>query len=376
MINIGLFYEDIPNRNPSEKIFTDIFFENFNTKIFNASKIKNKKYLENYLQLNDIYILHFYSFLYHDKFAPKKIDIKYFPENFKKIILAHKKILPLLLETKKPIIIMFVRSDWYSHGQNFWENIPENAYLFGGFKKGYLNTNASDEFIFKKFGSNIELGNEFIEDYKILPFHHVVDKNELKFCNKFNQKKYDIAILGVLYKRRKYLYEILKNKKNIKLYDQWLLLKLRKIFNSFDKKKYKFNHKILSYLFKKAICNSKISYTDGSELDMFVRKFIEIPALKSLLYCDPFKNMKDYGFIENIHYIKVDQKNIEEQIYYLLKDSDKIQKITYNGYNLILKNFSKNAYKKNIEKVFGLISQDKFKEAFWNNGKLHILEKK
>ncbi|WP_456382684.1 glycosyltransferase family protein [Hydrogenimonas sp.] len=371
-MKIGLLYEDIPNRNPSEKIFTDIFFENFETEVFDAARMNDAAYMERFFSDNDLIVTHFYAFLHGDEEAPKKIDITYFPRNYQTIIRHHETLLEAVSKHGKPLVVMFVRSDWYSHSENFWRSIPSDATLFGGFKKGYLNTDASNEFIFEKFGHAIDLGNRYIADERIIPLHHVVDRQELEFCESFERKSYDISVLGVLYSRRERIHTTLKRNPSIHYYDQKLLLRLRKMLNRFDKKKYRFNHLLLSYLFKRAICRSRMSYTDGSELDMFVRKYLEIPALKSMLYCDPFKGMEEYGFIEDRDYVRVDHDHLAEQIEHLLLDEEKRIAIARNGHDLVRSLFSKEALASPIREIFGHIAERRLRNVYWKAGKLHI----
>ncbi len=157
---------------------------------------------------------------------------------------------------------------------------------------------------------------------------------------------------------------------SIKLYNQALLLRLRKIFNRFNKRKYQFNHKILSYLFKRALCKSYISYTDGSELDMFVRKYLEIPSCKSLLYCDPFLDMENYGFIDGVNYIKRDPLHTQEQILSLLKDKAKLKEVSFNGFNLMKQNFTLSSTKPILSSTLLSISNGSFTSLDWKEGKL------
>ena len=369
-MKIGLFFESLSNRNRTEKIFIDILMESFDTSILQLTQTDIHKQVQDFIDKNDILILHLYPFIYYDNKTKKNINITYFSENFKNIIKHHKLILKLLQKSNKPLCIMFTRSDWYNHSDIFWESIPQNAYLLGGFKKGYLNDTPQNDFIFNKFGKNITLGNDYISDNRIIPFHHIVDEKD--FLTMYKQKKYDISILGVLYNRREILYNILENNTNIKLYNPKLILRLRKLLSSFDKRQYNFNHLILNSLFKNTIATSKLSYTDGSTLDMFVRKYIEIPALKSLLLCDPFEKMDDFGFINETNFLKIDYTFLDEQLENILKDEEKQQLIITNGTNLVKENFSKYTWEIRIKNIFTQILNKTFNEAKWKNGNLII----
>jgi hypothetical protein len=370
-MKLGLFFEYTKNRNNTEKVFIDIFKEEFETSFFtidNSKKLDTQ--IRSFIDSNELLIMHLYSFVYFDKFAKKKINIEYFSDNFKAIIQNHTKILEIAKESKKPILILFTRSDWYNHSSFFWELIPKNAYLLGGFKKGYINENPSNDFIFEKFGKNITLGNEYISDNKIIPLHHVLDEYEFK--SKPSVKKYDISVLGVLYNRRRKVYDKLTNNRNINLYNPKVLLRLRKLLNSFDKRQFGFNHMILSYLFKEAIKKSKLSYTDGSTLNMFVRKYIEIPALNTLLFCEPFMKMNDFGFENGINFLKVDYDYLDEQIEDIVIDDKKRELITQNGYKLVKSNFSKSSWIPRMKTIFTKIKTNTLNEVKWEDRTLKI----
>lgn len=367
-LKIGLFLEHTPYVNPTENIYINLITKNFQSSIFDGNKIEDNRYMEKFLSENNIFITHLYS-LYFLKYG--KTHTPHLPINFKKIILNSKKIFHILSSLDKPVFILFTRSDWYSEDESYWEKLPDNFYLLGGFKKGYLNINAKTENFLRYHGGHIEMGNKFVEDKRIIPLTHIVSKKELMNYGFKHKKKYDFFVLGAKYKRRRLVYESVKQS-SISIGKSVSLKVLFKL-SILNKKSYFYNF-LLNYLFHKKIFESRISYTDGSELNAFVRKFVEIPTFKSMLLCDPFEKMDHYGFIENKHYVKIDYNNIIDQIKFYLKNEDLRNELINNAYNLILNNFSEEIYLKRLKEIFWTIKNNNFKEAKWESGKF-IVEK-
>ena len=365
-IKLGLFFEKTQNRNPTENIFIDVLYDNFECEVFDGKRIGEYSYIKSFINRNDILLPHLFLFRYASK--SKKIgNYPYYSENYNLLIKKGAKIIDFLSKVEKPVVCFNLRSDWYPESKEFWEYIPKHFYILGGIKKGYLNYNPQEDVFFKKMSIKPCLGNKYFKDEQILPFRHILSNKEL---SKFNiTKKYDISVLGVLYKRRKEILKLAKNK--YKVYNPALLLRLRKMLNSFNKK-YHFSNKLLNYLFQKGLAKSKMSYTDGSTLDLFVRKYLEIPSQKTLLLCHPFKGMKDYGFIENEHYIYVNQDNFYDKVDNLLVNEKLTKEIIENSYNLIKEKFTENYTAKKLTEIFTLMKEKKFKSCYYKNGEMIV----
>lgn len=58
-------------------------------------------------------------------------------------------------------------------------------------------------------------------------------------------------------------------------------------------------------LFKYNIFQSKLSFTDGSQADVFVRKFLEIPASRTILVSKPTQWFEDIGFKDQVNFIAI-----------------------------------------------------------------------
>jgi len=365
-INLGLFFEKSQNRNPTENIFIDVLYDNFECEAFDADKINDGKYVSEFLKRNDIFLPHLFLFRYASK--SKKIgNFPYYSENYNKLIENGAKIIDFLEKSGKPVCCFNLRSDWYPESEKFWQTIPKSFYILGGVKKGYFNYNAEEDVFFSKMDINPMLGNKYFNDDMIIPFRHILSSNELR--EKSLTKKYDLSVLGVLYKRRKEIFEMAKLK--YRVYNPALLLRLRKMLNSFNKK-YHFSNKLLNYLFKKGLAYSKISYTDGSTLDFFVRKYLEIPSQKTLLLCHPFAGMEDYGFIENVHYVSCNKDNFYDKMDNLLANDKLRNEITENAFNLVKEKFTEKYTAEKLTEIFSLMKENNFHRCYYKKGEMIV----
>jgi len=365
-IKLGLFFERTQNRNPTENVFIDMLYNNFECEVFDAKRINDNKYISEFLKRNDIFLPHLFLFRYASK--SKKIgNFPYYSENYNKLIENGAKIIDFLEKSGKPVCCFNLRSDWYAESENFWKTIPKRFYIIGGFKKGYINNNPEKDIFFSKININPSLGNKYFEDDKIIPYTHILSSDE--FLNKNVHKKYDVSVLGVLYKRRREILEMARLKYNV--YNPALILRLRKMLNSFNKK-YHFSNKLLNYLFKRGLAYSKISYTDGSTLDLFVRKFLEIPSQKTLLLCHPFAGMEDYGFIENVHYVSCNKDNFYDKVDNLLINDKLRNEIIENAFNLVKEKFTEKYLGKKFKEIFTRMKEDNFHRCYYKKGEMIV----
>ncbi len=67
------------------------------------------------------------------------------------------------------------------------------------------------------------------------------------------------------------------------------------------------------FLHHRLLAHTAVTYTDGSAYDYAVRKFIEIPAQRSVLLCTPHPGMADYGYRDGVTHIEVgpDEAHLE-----------------------------------------------------------------
>lgn len=365
-ISLGLFFEKSFDRLPTELLLIDLLHENFECNIFDSSKLHDNGYVQDFIATNDVLLPHLFS-IRAASHSKKWGDYRYYTPNYRELIIHGARVLEILHDCKKPVCCFNVRSDWYPETKAFWEVIPKNAIIFGGIQRGYINESPEFEFFFNDMEINPTLGNSYFDDSRIIPIRHLLGNNELNARTR--RKSYDFSVLGVFYARRKYVFESAKRLHKIRLYRPWLLHKLRKALNRHHKRSY-WSNALLNVLFNDALRRSKISYTDGSHLDIFVRKYLEIPANRALLLCAPFAGMRNFGFVENIHYVRADEEHIGEQLADLLADKPRTETIVQNSFALVQEFYSPAKVATQLQTLFAQIASGTFVGCYYNKGEL------
>ena len=87
--------------------------------------------------------------------------------------------------------------------------------------------------------------------------------------------------------------------------------------------------------YAKLISSAKISIATGATVNYPVMKFMEIPACGTLLLSNWFNELSDLGFEPNKNIVVLNENNISKQIESLLKNNDKIERISIEGQKLI-----------------------------------------
>lgn len=91
--------------------------------------------------------------------------------------------------------------------------------------------------------------------------------------------------------------------------------------------------------FAETIHKHRAAFTDSSRYRYVVAKYFEIPATGTLLFADEAVSgpLNDLGFRANEHYISVSQKNLQEQIRYVLdeKNHDEVDAIRLRAQELV-----------------------------------------
>lgn len=363
---LGLFFEKSFDRLPTELVLIDMLHAHFHCNVFDASKLHDNGYVRAFIDENDILLPHLFS-IRAASHSKKWGDYRYYTPNYRELIIHGARVLEILHDCSKPVCCFNVRSDWYPETKAFWEAIPKNAYIFGGIQRAYINETPEPEFFFGDMDINPTLGNSYFDDSRIIPIRHVLSDKELHVS--VRRKNYDFSVLGVFYARRKSVYESAKKMRKIRLYNPWLLHKLRKALNRHHKRSY-WSNALLNMLFNDALRRSRVSYTDGSHLDIFVRKYLEIPANHALLLCAPFCGMQDFGFVENVHYVRCDEEHLAEQLPDLLADSARCETIVQNSLALVKEFFCPAKVAAQLLTLFSQMSEGSFAGCYYDKGEL------
>lgn len=132
---------------------------------------------------------------------------------------------------------------------------------------------------------------------------------------------------------------------------------------------------LLRKLMRLYIKHSKFSFTCGATPGFFIRKFLEIPALATIMICPEYKFLKRLGIYRHLNYIPFDpmEENLETLKIRLQKKSHfDFTKIKKNTQLLLQNNHSIGARRKQLKKAIFQIEKNDFLGSFWEDGKFVI----
>lgn len=224
--------------------------------------------------------------------------------------------------------------------KNLWENKRYNSYL-------------ANSFIRKNFKSRLD-------------FPWAIFYPDINFNSK---KKYDFCIPGAGYPKRKEVHEILKENFKIApyIFFEGLIIRSTSIPSKLIPRicNKTFIGKLREVNMKKCIKTSKYAYVDGSVLQYFVRKNLEVIALGTTMICPETNPLTMYGFKKNIHYIEInefllDPNKFVEQFNEIKLRHEDVTKLIYKNHT----------FKVRIQQLYefleGLLNNDYFYGAFKN----------
>ncbi len=148
--------------------------------------------------------------------------------------------------------------------------------------------------------------------------------NEESFKDHMLPKTYDLlqtGAIGGVYKTRSLVYDTLKDEPYY-----------NRILRPAEKDKVQWPTGID---YARELNKAMMSVCCGSDLQFPVMKHFEIPACRSVLYCDYFPELGDLGFTPDVNMVTVDRKNIKKQVESLLLDIPKLNVISNRGLDLI-----------------------------------------
>lgn len=172
-----------------------------------------------------------------------------------------------------------------------------------------------------------------------IDFPHCLGQQELNSLPR--RKIWDVIIPGVSYKTRELA---LQSAKDADLFtapyasfSKWLALAPFLLYDKVipSRKSTRIYQEKSFLLYRYMIAQSNISFTCGSELKFFVRKFLEVPAFRSAMLAYPSNNFRDYGFEEGVHYLHCYPEETGEKAKYLLSHKDVAEKLVQQAWNLV-----------------------------------------
>jgi hypothetical protein len=269
-------------------------------------------------------------------------------------------------------VAFLLESDYYSMDQVRIENIINSDSYIAGFGYEFIKYKEELEDIKKEsFSEKVnDKYKSFIKKYseKVISTVHFIDNSEIHY-NTLDDRKYLVNVLGTNYYRRKIVNSILEKNKIAK-YNNFHIF-MYKFFNNIGCNPYS-NYtmlKLYNIFFNKLLIDSKSIYTDGSALNLPIRKYFEIPASGSLLIATPCNGFDKLGF-NNENSIVLDNFNDIIDIINSIKSSDHYQKIATRGNKLIYNNHSIFARVKQLNEAFELIVNNSYHGSSWTNGQV------
>lgn len=197
---------------------------------------------------------------------------------------------------------------------------------------------------------------------------------------KSRKKKWDVIVPGMTYLTRRIASQSVQNAGlNIAPYvnhSKWtVLLPYMAYSKILSKKKSTSIYQRESFrVYRSMISHSAVSFACGSELRYFVRKFLEIPAFRSAMVAYPAYNMADYGFVDQVHYLKAYPEETGEKTKYLLKNSSFAEKLINNAFALVQKEHTASVKVEQVMTCFSSFLKGKLKGAGYENGIFEINE--
>ena len=207
---------------------------------------------------------------------------------------------------------------------------------------------------------------------KIISIPQIIDNSEFNFLP-LSSRKYDISVPGASYYYRREAFKQLKQSKyNFKINTSHTGIK-QKLWNIVIRLQNRYSFNLNQVNFRNTIEDSKIVYTCGSCLKYPIRKFLEVPALGTALFFEPFKGYEEFGFVDGVNAIIIDDVlKIPEVTKYHLDHLSELQDIAAKGQQLIWEKHSFFARGIQISNALEKIISQEFKGSYWKNGNFNL----
>lgn len=125
-------------------------------------------------------------------------------------------------------------------------------------------------------------------------------------------------------------------------------------------------------VYRDLISRSAVTFTCGSELKYFVRKFLEVPAFRSAMIAYPSDNLRDYGFEDGIHFLSALPEETAEKAKFLLKNSETADRMIMNAWELVVEKHNAEVRVNQVMECVNSFMLGKIKSAGYFLGKFEI----
>lgn len=117
---------------------------------------------------------------------------------------------------------------------------------------------------------------------------------------------------------------------------------------------------------------SKVNFVCGSGYCYPVRKFFEIPSVRSALIAFPFLGMSDYGFIDGKHFIEVAPEDFGSEAKKILSNENLRLEMIDNAWQLVMRLHSTDKRVDDLTKCMRLMAKGKLRLAKFYKGEFVI----
>lgn len=272
-------------------------------------------------------------------------------------------------------VITLLETDYYNMAQTHVHELETSGAYVVGWGSEFLMPAKVTESVEESF--SLRAGDQWLDFVRrrpdrIISLPHFVDETEVG-GTQLQSRPSAWSVVGSNYAAREHVRTNLSNA-NIKWRGKGLnqvqagLTKLR--LNAYNKK---FGIQLLNHFFRRAIAGSRYSYTCGSSLRYPIRKFFEIPALGSVLVCQPCAGFEALGFRDGENAIACEPDEIIEMHSALEGDPDRAQDIASAGRALVQQRHSLEARARQLGRCLDAIATHSFGGTRWENGDLRVL---
>lgn len=147
----------------------------------------------------------------------------------------------------------------------------------------------------------------------------------------------------------------------------------KKLFLRYGALKNRVGIALANAMFAREIAQSKYAFTCGSGLGYPIRKFFEIPALGSVLVCEPCNGFEHLGFRHLDNAITCDASDIGDVHAYLEENPEEAQAIARRGQELVWNLHRSGARGQQIRQALEAIRAGSFRGSRWNKGRFEVL---
>ncbi|UAL52924.1 glycosyltransferase [Metabacillus dongyingensis] len=152
-------------------------------------------------------------------------------------------------------------------------------------------------------------------------------------------KKINFLLMGQVHDREGRAIDVPKTPRGKYPFREEVLIKMRDVegfvFNPHPGQATRSKNAIINEKYAQEINKSKIFFTCGSIYNYPVQKFFEAPACRSLMLAEPADDISELGFKDGHNFVSCNKDNFYEKAMYYLKNEEKRQEITDNGYTFI-----------------------------------------